>query len=224
MVRGVDERILRRAVQAGFVLEPEVVKELTQYVELLFRWNRRMNLTALTDDDTGIDRLVIEPLAAAQLLPEGRIAVVDIGSGGGSPAIPMKLIMPTTVLRMVESKVRKGAFLKEVVRQLGLRDTEVLTCRYEELVGREEIHEVTDVVTVRGVRVDSRMLQVLTGLVREGGTVLLFRGALDQAFSPENCLPLQYFGTYPLVDSLKSYLTVLTKAKKKRINDIDPIA
>ena len=210
---GVDERITRRATQAGLVLEREIVCELAQYLELLFRWNRRMNLTALTDDDNGVDRLVIEPLAAAQLLPEGCTAIIDIGSGGGSPAIPMKLVLPTTSLRMVESKVRKGTFLKEVVRQLGLRDTEVLNCRYEELVARPETHEVADVVTVRGVCVDSRMLQVLRTLVREGGAVFLFRGATEQVFPPEACLSLKYLGTYPLVDSLKSQVTVLKKTK-----------
>ena len=80
---GVDERITRRATQAGLVLEREIVCELAQYLELLFRWNRRMNLTALTDDDNGVDRLVIEPLAAAQLLPEGCTAIIDIGSDRG---------------------------------------------------------------------------------------------------------------------------------------------
>jgi hypothetical protein len=101
------------------------------------------------------------------------------------------------------------------VRQLGLRDAGVLNCRYEELVSRPELHGIADVVTVRGVRVDSRMLQVLWALVREGGAVFLFRGAAEQAFPPEICFPLEYLGTYPLIDSLKSNLMVLKKLKSK---------
>ena len=209
---GVDERITRRAAQAGLVLEREVVCELTQYLELLFRWNRRMNLTALTDDDTGVDRLVIEPLAAAQLLPEGCTAIIDIGSGGGSPAIPMKLVLPTTSLRMVESKVRKGTFLKEVVRQLGLRDTEVLNCRYEELVAQSDFRETADVVTLRAVRVDERSVKNLQQFLRVGGALFLFRNIAEPL--PVVDPPLQLYQTCPLVNSLQSNLVVFQKSSE----------
>ena len=131
------------------------------------------------------------------------------------PAVPhhraSKTVFFPPVAAPLLTVVFAAIFLKEVVRQLGLRDTEVLNCRYEELVARPETHEVADVVTVRGVRVDSRMLQVLRTLVREGGAVFLFRGATEQVFPPEACLSLKYLGTYPLVDSLKSQVTVLKK-------------
>ena len=72
-----------------------------------------MNLTALDDRESGLDRLIVEPLMAVERLPTNRGRVVDIGSGGGSPAIPMKLAAPGVDLLMVESKVRKAAFLRE---------------------------------------------------------------------------------------------------------------
>ena len=64
------KRIARRAARAGLAVDEPLLQALAAYVGLLMRWNRRINLTALTDDDRGIDRLVIEPLAAAQRLTD----------------------------------------------------------------------------------------------------------------------------------------------------------
>ena len=173
------ERIARRAARAGLEVAPELLHALTAYVALLMRWNRRINLTALTDDDDGIDRLIVEPLVAARHLPMPAAAVVDIGSGGGSPAVPMKLAAPAVRLRMVESRTRKAVFLREVVRRLGLDRTVVDACRFEDLAARSELLGKCDVVTVRAVRVEARLLRLIRPLVSPGGVVFLFRSARD---------------------------------------------
>ena len=174
--RHLVDRIARRANRAELEIEAPLQDALAAYVELLMRWNRRINLTALTDDDHGIDRLVIEPLVAAQLLSKSDAVVTDIGSGGGSPAVPMKLAAPSVRLRMVESRTRKAAFLREVVRRLGLEETAVEACRYEELAAREELVGESDVVSVRGVRTSARMLRRIEPLLKTDGVVLLFTG------------------------------------------------
>ena len=176
-----------------------------------------MNLTGLAEDDTGLDRLVVEPLVAAGRMPVGVRSVVDIGSGGGSPAVPMKLAQPGLMLRMVESRRRKAAFLREVTRQLGLKNVVVEACRYEALLTRPELHETADVVTVRAVAVDGVALEGLQALLRIGGRVFLFlRGGEDDVAEDlrqwQSRQFLQWRGTYPLVDSLKSRLVVLEKA------------
>ncbi len=177
--RRLAARIARRAARAGLEVHPALRRALAAYVDLLMRWNRRINLTALTDDDRGIDRLIVEPLAAACHLPKPDAAVTDMGSGGGSPAVPMKLAAPAVRLRMVESRTRKAAFLREAVRRLGLDGTVVEACRFEDLVAREELLGKSDVVTVRAVRVEARLLRQIRHLVSPGGAVLLFRGASD---------------------------------------------
>ncbi len=68
---------------------------------------------------------------------------MDVGSGGGSPAIPLKLAVPRLRLTMVEAKARKSAFLREAVRHLGLEQRSVETARYEELLARPDLHEAT---------------------------------------------------------------------------------
>ncbi len=128
----------------------ELADALLAYLELLALWNSKINLTALDDPDAAIDRLILEPLLAARHVPEGA-SVIDIGSGGGSPAIPLKLAAPRIKLWMVESKTRKSAFLREAIRQLDLRESFVETKRYEELLTEPTLHESMDVVTIRAV-------------------------------------------------------------------------
>ena len=204
------ERIARRAARARIEVDRSVLRALASYVGLLMRWNRRINLTALTDDDHGIDRLVIEPLSAAQRLPLPAPSITDIGSGSGSPAVPMKLAIPSAHLRMVESRTRKSAFLREVVRQLRLGKTAVEACRYEELASRADLFEESDVVTVRALRIERRMLQAVQPLVKAGGAVFLFRRThedIDADVPP----PFRVAASLPLLDLPGSRLVVLRK-------------
>ena len=191
-------------------LSDELAGGLTAYYELLSRWNRKINLTALDDPDEAIDRLLLEPLVAARHLPVEPIAIMDVGSGGGSPAIPLKLAAPAVRLTMVEVKARKSAFLREAVRTLGLANATVETSRYEELLARPELHEAYDVLTVRAVRLEARVLQTLQAFLRPSGCVFLFRGPAGPQ-SPTVVPPLEFQANHPLVEASLSRLTVLTK-------------
>ncbi len=188
-----------------------LLERLVTYVDLLQRWNRRMNLTALDDRDSGLDRLVIEPLVAARHLSTNQGSVVDIGSGGGSPAIPLKLAVSGITLVMVEAKTRKAAFLREVVRELELDRTTVETGRYEQLLARPDLHEAHDVLTIRAVRLESRVLRWLQAFVKPGGELFLFRSTSGMDVPPDLAAPLAWAATYPLVESLRSQLVVLRK-------------
>ena len=89
----------------------------------------------------------------------------------------MRIANPTISLRMVESKTRKAAFLREVVRQLQLERTAIESSRFEELLARPELHEAADVVTLRAVKVEKKTLMGLQAFLKPGGSLLLFRAA-----------------------------------------------
>ncbi len=206
-------RLERRAKRVGLTVSVELAERLGAYVELLSRWNKRMNLTALDERDEAIDRLLIEPLVAVKYLPSRSAAVLDIGSGGGSPAIPMKLAASGIALRMVEVKTRKAAFLREAIRQLNLGDTVVEASRYEELLSRPDLHEAAGVVTVRAVRIEVRLLTGLQAFLAPGGEIFLFRGS-GGPDAPAALTPLlRWHANYPLVESLRSRLTVFRKVR-----------
>ena len=148
------------------------------YWTLLERWNAIINLTALPLDGASsqsIDRLIIEPLLAFRLMPPPPATWFDLGSGGGSPAIPLKIVTPKLRLVMVESRSRKAAFLREVVRTLGLKGAEVLAERFERVA--DEHSGVADCITVRAVKSDRHLLRTIRRLLKPSGRLILFENA-----------------------------------------------
>jgi 16S rRNA (guanine527-N7)-methyltransferase len=105
------------------------------HLELLLRWNERMNLTAVRDPEEIVRRHFGESLfAAARLFPAPAgpgVRVIDVGSGAGFPGLPIRMHAPVA-LTLIESRQKKATFLREVVRALGYRDVEVFAGRAEE--------------------------------------------------------------------------------------------
>jgi 16S rRNA (guanine527-N7)-methyltransferase len=182
------ERLTRRARKARVRAPEEVLAPLEAYYRLLAQWNVKINLTALplqAPTDATFDRLFIEPLLAAELIPDIPGTWFDLGSGGGSPALPLKMVRPSLSLTLVESKTRKAAFLREVVRALKLPGTEVANMRFQELPTPTP---AADLVTVRAVRLDRALLDGSARLLRVGGHLLFFGTpgvVAHSAFRPE---------------------------------------
>ena len=196
------DRLIRRARRAKVVVSPETTATLEEYFGLLDRWNAKINLTALPlrpPTDETFDRLFVEPLAAARFLPDEHGMWLDLGSGGGSPAIPLKVVRPNPKLTMVESKVRKAAFLREAVRVLKLHDAAVENSRIE-LLPATYIGTAT-AVTIRAVRVDSTLLARASELLAPDGQLILFRPNKV----PISAKPFELVETVQLTDSPPSY-------------------
>jgi 16S rRNA (guanine527-N7)-methyltransferase len=204
-------RLVRRAGKNNIFISDELADGLAAYYELLVKWNRKINLTSLDNLDEAIDRLLLEPLVASRFIPASANMLLDIGSGGGSPAIPFKLAVPRLRVTMVEAKARKSAFLREAIRHLSIKGAQVETARYEELLVRPELHEAHDVVSLRAVRIEARVLTSLQAFLVPGGVMLLFRGPGGPQVPAALVPPLEWTATHPLVESLQSRVTILTK-------------
>jgi 16S rRNA (guanine527-N7)-methyltransferase len=171
---------LERLAAASLELSDQQLAALETYYSLLTAWNEKVNLTSLQLDDysdQAIDRLLIEPIQATASVEHSVLTWWDIGSGGGSPALPFKIVRPSAALTMVESRSKKVAFLREAVRRLGLADADVVHGRLEELAKRQESHGRLDLITVRAVRPDDRLFADCLRLLRATGRLLLFRSA-----------------------------------------------
>ena len=207
-------RLLRRARRAGLSVPQELAERLEIYYRLLTLWNSKINLTALNISDMtpeSIDRLLVEPLVAAKYAPPGVVRMFDIGSGGGSPALPLALSIPGVRLVMVESKTRKSVFLREAVRALELAGAEVVTARFEALLSRPDLHETQDLVTIRAVRLEAGLFTSVQAFTKPKGSVFLFRGANAEVPGGVSSPLLTWKATYPLLASHRSSLMVLEK-------------
>lgn len=208
--RDFSTRLSRRASKAGLFIPDDLGARLVAYYELLSRWNRKINLTALENVDEAIDRLLLEPVIAARHISVRAPRLMDVGTGGGSPAIPLMMAIPEASLVMVEVKARKSAFLREAIRHLDLKGASVETSRYEELLARPELHERFDLLSLRAVRVEAKVMMTLQAFLKPGGQVLMFRGPSGPA-APDLVPPLEWMATHPLVETLQSRLTILRK-------------
>src|SRR5882762_5977989 len=127
------ETIQRALGEFQIVANDSQVLQIQKYTNILLAWNEKINLTAIRDPLEVLSRHFCECMYAATVVPlkEGRLA--DVGSGGGFPGLPLKIIRPDLQVLLIESNVKKATFLAEVIRDLGLADARVLVSRYEEL-------------------------------------------------------------------------------------------
>lgn len=212
--RGAAGKIRRRLTRAGVEAPEDLIAGLDAYLSQLTLWNRKINLTALrleplTDD--AVDRLIVEPVVAAQQARADDRFIVDIGSGGGSPALPLRLALPGRRLVLVESKVRKSAFLREAVRQLGLEDASVENARFEELLPRPDLHEVADIVTLRAVRAEPKLWSGIQAFLKPGGRVFWFGSGREPAKQQSLIMPFAIIAERQLAKDTGSRLTVLER-------------
>jgi 16S rRNA (guanine527-N7)-methyltransferase len=185
------------ASEAQIELPTAIVESLATYFDVLSQWNSKINLTSLPlrpPSDEAFRRLLLEPLRAAAYIPKGTQQWFDIGSGGGSPAIPMRLASAAPMLTMVESRTRKAAFLRELIRVLGLSNTTVFCGCLDDLVTRDEMRGVATLVTLRGVRVDRSLVQAMRQLIASRGELWIFCSAVVPELSPW----FSYQGSVPL--------------------------
>jgi 16S rRNA (guanine527-N7)-methyltransferase len=168
---------------------------ISTYIDLLLRWNARINLTAIRQPEEIVTRHFGESLFAARNLfpirsnvgadapvrpPErssARTRLIDIGSGAGFPGLPIKIWAPAIEVILIESNQKKATFLREVTRSLTLTNINVFA-------GRAEVHPnlPADVVTLRAVEHFETVLPIATSLVAPGGRLALLIGQaqLDQ--------------------------------------------
>ncbi len=161
----------------GSELPPKLLDQVRLYLELLLRWNARVNLTAVRAPEQIVTRHFGESLFAAQVLARHTAShrarattLADVGSGAGFPGIPIKLLMPGIELVLIESHNKKATFLREVVRALSLDHAQVFCGRAEQWQG------TADIVTLRAVEQFAHALPIAANLVGEGGLLCLLIG------------------------------------------------
>ena len=171
---------------------PALFANISTYIDILLRWNSRINLTAIREPEQIVTRHFGESLFLARHLfhvgtaaigcPAGRsavnagasakIALADLGSGAGFPGIPIKLWVPSISLTLIESNHKKAAFLREITRSLTLTDVNIQNARAETLPSA-----AFDVVTLRAVERFDAALPIAARLLRPQGRLALLIGS-----------------------------------------------
>ncbi len=157
----------------GVELTEGGLEQLSLYLELLLRWNRRVNLTGLRDPRAIVRRLFGESLYLSRVV-QLRGWLVDVGSGAGFPGLALKLVAPDLRVTLIEARQRKCAFLKEVVRECGFYAIDVVMERLDHWVGHGERRGKADLITTRAVAVGDSLLDRMAVLLDDSGKAIFF--------------------------------------------------
>jgi 16S rRNA (guanine527-N7)-methyltransferase len=165
--------------RADAVLSAAQLQSISIYIDLVQRWNARINLTAVRQPEEIVTRHFGESLFAARhLCPMAEAAteppmphVIDVGSGPGFPGLPIKIWAPHVRLTLIEANYKKATFLREVARHLKLTAVDIFTGRANVFTGSK-----ADVVTLRAVERLGSILPVAAGLVRAAGCLAMLVG------------------------------------------------
>jgi len=172
-----SEGAIRRALgEFQITVDDRQVLLIQQYMAILRHWNEKLNLTAIRDPLEILHRHFCESMFGAVAVPVNFGRLADIGAGPGFPGLPMKILRPELELFLVESNIKKGTFLAEVIRELELVNARVLISRYEEL--GEELAPL-DYVCSRAVGEFGTFLEWAASERLSASRILLWIGGRD---------------------------------------------
>lgn len=169
----------------GLSLTSAQLESFEMYYQQLVLWNKKFNLTAITDYEDVQTKHFLDSLSGLPLLSEELgepltlshpLNLIDVGTGAGFPGIPLKMLIPSLNLTLLDGTQKKIHFLEQLTSDLDLDGTTVVKGRAEEIGRQGEFREQFDVVTARAVAALNTLVEYLLPLVRVGGYALIYKG------------------------------------------------
>lgn len=162
---------------AGFdvSLSPEALQAELVFLEELLRWNKRINLTSICNWNEALEKHLIDSLLLLPSIESGG-RLLDMGSGGGLPGIPLAIARPDLQVVSVDSVGKKINFQKHIKRQLKLRNLEPINARLEYLSERISLEQPFDWVVARAFSSFDNILSLSEQWLKEGGQLLAMKG------------------------------------------------
>ena len=170
-----NEYFARGLAELGIELDPERAAQELSFQDELLRWNHRINLTSITDGNEATEKHLIDSLVVLKYL-DGVVTLLDMGSGGGLPGIPLAIASPHLKVTSVDSVGKKINFQKHIKRQLELNNLRVEHVRVENL-GRANVEKNSfDCVVSRAFSSLRAILEYSSSWVKPGGVVIAMKG------------------------------------------------
>jgi len=163
------------AKKLGICLTVEQTNSVFIYLAELKKWGQKINLTAIKDERDIVIKHVLDSLSYLHgFVAAPGLRLLDMGSGAGFPALPIKIAFPGISITMVDSVKKKASFLRHIIRTLKLTETSVIDARTEEL--SEQFLSTFDIVTARAFADMKSAIAVGMPLLKPGGLMVLSRG------------------------------------------------
>ena len=166
-----NEGLLEKASTMGVRFSVEQMEQFYKYMNLLIEWNEKMNLTAIIEPSEIILKHFIDSITILKDIKDGS-TVVDVGTGAGFPGIPLSIMNPTLKITLVDSLNKRLIFLQEVIKELNLKNVELIHARAEEFGRNKKYREKFDIATSRAVANLATLSEYLLPLVKISGQAI----------------------------------------------------
>ena len=193
-----DAALARGIAGLGVDFDARQRAQLLGYVELLAKWNRTYNLTAIRDPQRMLTHHLLDALAVLPFLPlpaQARARVLDVGSGGGVPGIPIAIARPAWHVTLVDSSHKKTTFLTQATIELGLGNVDARASRVEAFASPARF----DVVISRAFADLATFVHASIGQLADGGMLVAMKGALPDEELAELSAQVTVVGVHPVV-------------------------
>ena len=174
--------------EKNFNLSDKQIEKFESYYNLLIEYNNKFNITAITDKKEVYIKHFIDSILSEKEF--NNYSLLDVGSGGGFPAIPLKIVNENLTVSMLEATEKKCEFLRAVVNNLNLTNVNVINGRAEEFALKKEYREGYDICSARAVARLNILAEYCMPFVKVGGTFLAFKGeiGLEELSEAENAI------------------------------------
>jgi 16S rRNA (guanine527-N7)-methyltransferase len=206
----VETAAIAHLLQPFIELDETRLRAISIYIDLLLKWNARINLTAIREPNEIVQRHFGESLFAAKnLLDQERPqTAIDLGSGAGFPGVPFAMLVPQVKMTLIESHLKKATFLKELVYALGLKSVKVFSDRAESYPG------TADLTMLRAVEKFEQALPMAVRLTNAGGRIALMIGSEQVESARKMGTEVHWSDAVPVPRSNSRELLVGTKSLK----------
>lgn len=169
------QELEEKAELINIKLNEEQKEKFYNYMQMLIEWNKKINLTAITEPKEIILKHFIDSLTISKYIERGT-KLIDIGTGAGFPGIPLKIYDSTLEITLLDSLNKRITFLNEVIEKLKLNNIETIHGRIEDIAQKEEYREKYDIVTSRAVSNLNILAEYMIPLNKIGGISICMKG------------------------------------------------
>lgn len=171
-----EEEMSKKSKILGVRFSVEQIEQFYKYMNLLIEWNEKMNLTAITEPKEIILKHFIDSITILKYIDDNS-KLVDVGTGAGFPGVPLSIMNPTLKITLVDSLNKRLIFLQEVVKELNLKNIEIVHARAEEFGQNKNYREKFDIDTSRAVANLATLSEYLVPLVKIGGKIISMKAS-----------------------------------------------
>jgi 16S rRNA (guanine527-N7)-methyltransferase len=170
------EKLKSGAKKLGIHLSGEQLEKFETYYREITNWNKKVNLTRITDYQEVQFKHFLDSLTVFSVMPPDKaLRVIDIGTGAGLPGIPLRIVSPGISLTLLESTVRKTKFLDHIVKKLGLDKVEIVHGRAEEIARDERYREKFDLALARALAPLPALVELVLPFCEVGGCCIALK-------------------------------------------------